>query len=266
MKVYHELVLEAMEALDVPRHMADAVGRSAAEVGTCLARLVLYSVAPMLDATSVEELAERMGVSDDTVLRQLDRGSARRWARTIRKQGRKMLRAVQEAARSMSPATQSRYRVTYAIDDFAAGKRSAMWRMVAPLHSGAEKKILSGVSLVTFVAVIGDRKLLIPLAVEFKKPRRPGPGRPPLTKLDIAERMMDDFLSWACKQNFRTPDTGGLIDERFCGSGLHWPSCKCPGFPARQSQLTKNTAHFPWREIPNPMQQTRASTLICQEL
>jgi hypothetical protein len=201
MKVYHELVLEAMEALDVPRHLADAIGRSAGEVGTCLARLVLYSVAPMLDATSVGEIAERLGLSDDTVLRQLDRGHAKKWARTIRKQGRKMLRTVQEAVRSMSPASQSRYRVTYAIDDFAAGKRSETWRTVAPLFSGAEKRVLSGVSLVTFVAVIGDRKLLIPLGVEFKKPRRPGPGRPPLTKLDIAERMMEDFLIWARKQN-----------------------------------------------------------------
>lgn len=219
MDSYHEIVLSAMTDVGFPRHIERAISSNARNIEKALIYLLLYALAPFLGARHATELAERLGVGNDAILRKMGKSSEKRWRRAIQKQGRLLLQQFRQEISKKSAATQSRYSVTYALDDFTAKKRSLMWQLVAKCYSGAEKKIVPGLSIVTYVAVIGDGKLIIPLDIRIKRPPHQGPGRPPLTKNEVAIRILRDFVGWAQRAHLPTRLAFLPVDAWYvCGS------------------------------------------------
>ena len=94
-----------------------------------------------------------------------------------------------------SPATQSRWQWTWAIDDSVCKKYGQQLGRVGTWWSGQHKRVLSGIDGLVLVVVIGDGTLVVPVDLAMRRPDPVGAGAPCRDKLSWTRIMLDERLA-----------------------------------------------------------------------
>jgi hypothetical protein len=119
--------------------------------------------------------------------------------------GREVLASLWRHVAHKSPATQSRWQWTWALDDSVFKKYGTPLRLVGTWWSGQHKRVLAGLDGLLLVVVIGDGKLVVPVDFAIRRPDPVGPGAPCWDKRRWARTMLDERLAAFARHGLVVP-------------------------------------------------------------
>jgi hypothetical protein len=147
----------------------------------------------------------------------------RSWLKRLRRLGLEVLAPLWRHVAHKSPATQSRWQWTWAIDDSVCKKYGTQLGLVGTWWSGQHKRVLAGIDGLLLVVVIGDGKLVVPVDFAIRRPDPVGPGAPCWDKLRWARTMLDERLAAFARQGLVLPPPLVVADSWFSDSKLMQP-------------------------------------------
>lgn len=221
MAEYSKSIVAAMEQTGIDRELGRVAARCLRDNRAGVAALLSYLMMPALGVRDVAGLKGKALASQRNVYGVLQGATPASFIRLIRRSGRGLLKKLYQRHHTRSPATKSRHRLTFTIDDWAQAKRSELSKLVGSSYDGSIKKVRRCLNIIALNVVIGNSKLNIPLDVDFKLPRRKGQrGRPPLTKADLALAMLDRLASWAEHNAIRLKGCALAVDTWYASQRL----------------------------------------------
>lgn len=121
--------------------------------------------------------------------------SPQSWQRFLRRVTRRRLRQVlwRYHGPFASPATRSRYRITFIWDTTTLLKVGEMLGLADTFYSGMLDRPAHSIEVVLLYALVGDDFLCLPMDFQIRKPDPDGPGRPCLTAIQLADKMICDL-------------------------------------------------------------------------
>jgi hypothetical protein len=147
----------------------------------------------------------------------------RSWLKRLRRLGLEVLVPLWRHVETKSPATQSRWQWTWAIDDSVCKKYGQQLALVGRWWSGQHKRVLSGIDGLLLVVVIGDGKLVVPVDLTIRRPDPAGAGAPCRDKLSWTRTMLDERLAALRRRGLALPPPIMVGDSWFSDSPDGYP-------------------------------------------
>lgn len=144
----------------------------------------------------------------------------RSWLKRLRRLGLEVLVSLWRHSASKSPATQSRWQWTWAIDDTVFRKYGQHFALVGTWYSGQHKRVVPGIDGLLLLVVVGDGKLVVPVDFAIRRPDPTGPGAPCRDKLTWARVLLDERLAAFGRRGLRLPAPMVVADSWFSSSDL----------------------------------------------
>lgn len=143
-----------------------------------------------------------------------------KWVKRLQRLGRELLVRLWRHMADKSPATRSRWQWTWVSDDSLFKKYGRQLGLVGIWWSGQEHRVRCGIDGLLLLVVIGEGKLVIPVAFTVRRPDPQGLGRPCRDKLTWLQVML--ARTWAALQRRcrRLPPPLVVADSWFGDSQL----------------------------------------------
>jgi len=157
---------------------------------------VLYAtlLSPATPAHSPTDLAIGLDWGKNRVGQTLEQVSPEAWLRLLRRPMRRKLRniLIRYHGPQASEATKSRYRITFIWDITTLLKVGELLGFSGMFYSSMLGRPANSIEVVVLYAVVGDGWLCLPMDARIRKPD-PSKGRPCLTGIQLAEKMLEDL-------------------------------------------------------------------------
>lgn len=190
-----EALHAALEELGLPANLvAELEGRLQSQQ-KLLGKIVGVMFPALFGCRTPAELCRVRGWNKNWPSRLLRALPKRSWLKRLRHLGLDVLVPLWRHAATKSPATQSRWQWTWVIDDSVFHKYGEQLRLVGRWWSGQQHRVLSGIDGLLLVVVVGDGKLVVPVAFAIRRPDPVGAGAPCRDKLHWARTMLDERLA-----------------------------------------------------------------------
>jgi hypothetical protein len=190
-----EALHQALEALGLPDNLVVEIAGRIRSQQKLLGKIVGVMFPPLFGCRTPSELCRVRGWDKQWPTRILGALPRRSWIKRLRRLGLEVLVPLWRQVATKSPATQSRWQWTWAIDDSVFHKYGQQLGIVGRWWSGQQHRVLSGIDGLLLVVVIGDGKLVVPVDFVIRRPDPQGPGAPCRDKLRWARTMIDDRLA-----------------------------------------------------------------------
>jgi hypothetical protein len=190
-----EALHDALEELGLPANLvAELEGRLQSQ-HKLLGKIVGVMFPALFGCRTPSELCRVRGWDKNWPSRLLRALPKRSWLKRLRRLGLEVLAPLWRHVATKSPATQSRWQWTWAIDDSVFHKYGEQLRLVGRWWSGQQHRVLSGIDGLLLVVVVGDGKLVVPVDFTIRRPDPDGAGAPCRDKLSWARTMLDERLT-----------------------------------------------------------------------
>jgi hypothetical protein len=185
----------ALEELGLPPGLvAESEGRLRSPP-KLLGKMVGVMFPALFGCRTPSELCHVRGWDKNWPTRLLRVWPKRAWLKRLRRLGLEGLVPLWRHGATKSPATQSRWQWTGAIDDSVCHKYGAQLRLVGRWWSGQQPRGLSGIDGLWLVVVVGAGKLVVPVDFASRRPNPIGSGAPCRDKLRGVRTKLDE--RWA---------------------------------------------------------------------
>lgn len=115
-----------------------------------------------------------------------------------------------------SPATQSRWQWTWAIDDAVCKTYGPQLGLVGRWWSGQHKRVLAGMDGLLVVVVMGDGQVVVPVDCAIRRPDPVGAGAPCRDQLSWTRTRLDERLAALRRRGLALPPPI-LVGDRWLG-------------------------------------------------
>jgi hypothetical protein len=190
-----EALSQALEDLGLPNTVVAEIEGRLRSQQKLLGKIVGVMFPPLFGCRTPSELCRVRGWDTQWPSRLLGALPKRSWLKRLRRLGREVLVPLWRHVATKSPATQSRWQWTWAIDDSVFKKYGQQLGLVGTWWSGQHKRVLSGIDGLLLVVVIGDGKLVVPVDFAIRRPDPVGAGAPCRDKLSWTRIMLDERLA-----------------------------------------------------------------------
>jgi hypothetical protein len=190
-----EALHQALEALGLPDNLVVEIAGRLRSQQQLLGKIVGVMFPPLFGCRTPSELCRVRGWDKQWPARILGALPKRSWLKRLRRLGLEVLVPLWRRVATQSPATQSRWQWTWAIDDSVFHKYGQQLGIVGRWWSGQQHRVLAGIDGLLLVVVVGDGKLVVPVDFVMRRPDPPGPGAPCRDKLRWARTMIDNRLT-----------------------------------------------------------------------
>ena len=215
-----EALQQALEDLGLPDTMVAEIEGRLHSQQKLLGKIVGMMFPPLFGCRTPSELCRVRGWDKHWPARILEALPKRSWIKRLRRLGLEVLVPLWRHVATKSPATQSRWQWTWAIDDSVFKKYGQQLGLVGRWWSGQHKRVLSGIDGLLLVVVIGDGKLVVPVDFAIRRPDPVGPGAPCRDKLHWARTMIDERLAALGRRGLDLPAPLIVADSWFSDSKL----------------------------------------------
>jgi DDE superfamily endonuclease len=185
-----------------------------------LGKIVGVMFPPLFGCRTSSELCRVRGWDKNWPARLLGALPKRSWLKRLRRLGLEILVSLWRHVETKSPATQSRWQWTWAIDDSVFKKYGQQLSIVGRWWSGQHKRVLAGIDGLLLVVVVGDGNLVVPVDFAIRRPDPVGPGAPCRDKLCWARTMLDERLAALQRRGLTLPSPIVVADSWFGDSKL----------------------------------------------
>ena len=211
---------QALQDLGLPDNLVTEIeGRLRAQK-KLLGKIFGLMFPTLFGCGSAYELPRTRGWDKNLPSRILGALPKRSWLKRLRKLGQDVLASLWRHIESMSAATRSRWQWTWVLDDSVFRKYGGQLELVGHWWSGQYKRVVTGIDGVLLLVVIGDGKLVIPVAFAVRRPNPKGPGRRCRTKLGWVQVMLDESLAALRRRGLELPAPMVVADSWFSDSKL----------------------------------------------
>ena len=188
--------------------------------GQPLEALDALLLGPATPATSPCDLALGLDWGKNRFGPLLGTASPEAWQRLLRRSMRRRFRQVRRRYQGpgVSPATRSRYRITFIGDITTLLKVGEMLGLADLFYSGMLHRPAHSIEVVMLYALVGDDYLCLPLDFHLRKPDPKGSGHPCLDGMALAQKMMED-LHHAMRVHFLKLDGHYLVADAWFADG-----------------------------------------------
>ena len=190
-----EALHQALEELSLPTSLVAEIEGRLRNQQQLLGKIVGVMFPALFGCRTPSELCRVRGWDKNWPSRLLRALPKRSWLKRLRRLGLEVLVPLWRHVATKSPATQSRWQWTWAIDDSVFYKYGEQLRLVGRWWSGQQHRVLSGIDGLLLVVVVGDGKLVVPVAFTIRRPDPVGAGAPCRDKLCWARMMLDERLA-----------------------------------------------------------------------
>lgn len=189
-----EALHQALEELGLPDLVVAEIEGRLRSQQKLLGKIVGVMFPALFGCRTPAELCRVRGWDKNWPSRILGALPKRSWLKRLRRLGLEVLVPLWRHVETKSPATQSRWQWTWAVDDSVFKKYGQQLELVGRWWSGQQKRVLSGIDGLLLVVVIGDGKLVVPVDFAIRRPDPIGPGAPCKDKLHWTRTMIDERL------------------------------------------------------------------------
>lgn len=215
-----EALQKALEDLGLPDTLVAEIEGRLRSQQKLLGKIVGVMFPPLFGCRTSSELCRVRGWDKHWPAHILGALPKRAWLKRLRRLGLEVLIPLWRHVETKSPATQSRWQWTWAIDDSVFKKYGQQLGVVGQWWSGQHKRVLSGIDGLVLVVVIGDGKLVVPVDFAIRRPNPTGPGAPCRDKLVWARTLMDERLAALERRGLELPAPIIVGDSWFSDSKL----------------------------------------------
>ena len=215
-----EALHQALEELGLPDLVVVEIEGRLRSQQKLLGKIVGVMFPALFGCRTPSELCRVRGWDKNWPSRILGALPKRSWIKRLRRLGLEVLVPLWRHVETKSPATQSRWQWTWAIDDSVFKKYGQQLELVGRWWSGQQKRVLSGIDGLLLVVVIGDGKLVVPVDFAIRRPDPVGPGAPCRDKLHWTRTMIDERLAALRRRGLALPAPLIMGDSWFGDSKL----------------------------------------------
>ena len=195
---------QALEDLGLPANLVVAIEGRLRSQQKLLGKMIGVMFPALFGCRTPSEVCRVRGWDKQWPSRLLGALPKRSWLKRLRRLALEVLEPLWRHVHDKSPATQSRWQWTWVWDDSVFKKYGKQLGLVGNCWSGQHKRVLPGIAGLLLLVVIGDGRLIIPVAFAIRRPDPVGPGAPRRDKLSWAREMLD-----ACVAAFKR--RGGVL-------------------------------------------------------
>lgn len=238
-----EALHQALEDLGLPTDLvAELEGRLRSQQ-QLLGNIVGLMFPALFGGRTPSELCRVRGWDKNWPSRRLRALPKRSWLTRLRRLGLEVLVPLWRHVATKSPATQSRWQWTWALDDSVFHTYGEQLRLVGRWGSGQQHRVLSGIDGLWLGVIVGDGKMVVPVDFAMRRPDPGGAGAPCRDKLHWARTMLDERLAALRHRGLALPPPS-VTGESWCGDSKWMPHVR------QQYQGTvlvegKTTSRFP---------------------
>ncbi len=215
-----EALSQALEDLGLPNTVVAEIEGRLRSQQKLLGKIVGVMFPPLFGCRTPSELCRVRGWDKQWPSRILGALPKRSWLKRLRRLGLEVLVPLWRHVATKSPATQSRWQWTWAIDDSVFKKYGQQLGLVGTWWSGQHKRVLSGIDGLLLVVVIGDGELVVPVDFAIRRPAPVGAGAPCRDKLSWTRIMLDERLAALRRRGLVLPPPLVVGDSWFSDSTL----------------------------------------------
>src|SRR5712691_4805266 len=155
-----EALHQALEDLGLPENLVVEIEGRLRSQHKLLGKLVGVMFPALFGCRTPSELCRVRGWDKQWPSRILGALPKRSWLKRLRRLGLEVLEPLWRHVETKSPATQSRWQWTWAIDDSVFKKYGQQLSRVGRWWSGQHKRVLAGIDGLLLVVVVGDGPLV----------------------------------------------------------------------------------------------------------
>jgi hypothetical protein len=211
---------QALEDLGLPETVVAEIEDRLRSQQQLLGKIVGVMFPALFGCRTPAELCRVRGWDKNWPSRLLGALPKRSWLKRLRRLGLEVLVPLWRHVETKSPATQSRWQWTWAIDDSVFKKYGQQLGLVGRWWSGQHKRVLAGIDGLLLVVVIGDGKLVVPVDFAIRRPDPVGAGAPCRDKLSWTRTMLDERLAALRRRGLELPPPILVGDSWFGDSKL----------------------------------------------
>jgi hypothetical protein len=215
-----EALQQALEDLGLPDTVVAEIEDRLRSQQQLLGNIVGVMFPALFGCRTPAELCRVRGWDKNWPSRLLGALPKRSWIKRLRRLGLEVLVPLWRHVETKSPATQSRWQWTWAIDDSVFKKYGQQLGLVGRWWSGQHKRVLAGIDGLLLVVVIGDGKLVVPVDFAIRRPDPVGAGAPCRDKLSWTRTMLDERLAALRRRGLALPPPILVGDSWFGDSKL----------------------------------------------
>jgi hypothetical protein len=215
-----EALHQALEDLGLPAALVAEIEGRLRSQHKLLGKIIGVMFPALFGCRTPSELCRVRGWDKNWPSRLLRALPKRSWLKRLRRLGLEVLVPLWRHVATKSPATQSRWQWTWAIDNSVFHKYGEQLRLVGRCWSGQQHRVLSGIDGLLLVVVIGDGKLVVPVDFAVRRPDPSGAGAPCRDKLHWARTMLDERLAAFRRCGVELPAPMVVADSWFSDSKL----------------------------------------------
>ncbi len=215
-----EALHHAVEELGLPDTLVAEIEGRLRSQQKLLGKIVGVMFPALFGCRTPSELCRVRGWDKNWPSRILGALPKRSWLKRLRRLGLEVLVPLWRHVATKSPATQSRWQWTWAIDDSVFKKYGQQLALVGRWWSGQHKRVLAGIDGLLLVVVIGDGKLVVPVDFAIRRPDPIGAGAPCRDKLSWTRTMLDERLAALRRRGLALPPPIIVGDSWFSDSKL----------------------------------------------
>jgi DDE superfamily endonuclease len=215
-----EALQQALEDLGLPDTVVAEIEDRLRSQQQLLGKIVGVMFPALFGCRTPAELCRVRGWDKNWPSRLLGALPKRSWIKRLRRLGLEVLVPLWRHVETKSPATQSRWQWTWAIDDSVFKKYGQQLGLVGRWWSGQHKRVLAGIDGLLLVVVIGDGKLVVPVDFAIRRPDPVGAGAPGRDKLSWTRTMLDERLAALRRRGLALPPPILVADSWFGDSKL----------------------------------------------
>lgn len=215
-----EALQQALEDLGLPDTVVAEIEDRLHSQQQLLGKIVGVMFPALFGCRTPAELCRVRGWDKNWPSRLLGALPKRSWIKRLRRLGLEVLVPLWRHVETKSPATQSRWQWTWAIDDSVFKKYGQQLGLVGRWWSGQHKRVLAGIDGLLLVVVIGDGKLVVPVDFAIRRPDPVGAGAPCRDKLSWTRTMLDERLAALRRRGLALPPPILVGDSWFGDSKL----------------------------------------------
>lgn len=221
-----EALHQALEDLGLPDTIVAEIEGRLRSQQQLLGKIVGVMFPALFGCRTPSELCRVRGWDKNWPSRLLGALPKRSWIKRLRRLGLEVLVPLWRHVETKSPATQSRWQWTWAIDDSVFKKYGQQLGLVGRWWSGQHKRVLAGIDGLLLVVVIGDGKLVVPVDFAIRRPDPVGAGAPCRDKLSWTRMMLDERLETLRRRGLELPPPVMVGDSWFGDSKLMRHVCQ----------------------------------------
>ena len=215
-----EALHQTLQELGLPKELICEIEARLRAQNALIGKIFAMMFPTLFGCRSYLELCRVRGWDKNLPSRILGCLPRRSWLKRLRRLGLSVVETIWRSAQDKSPATQSRWQLTWVIDDSVFKKYGQQLDLVGTWWSGQEKRVRPGIDGVLLLVVIGEGKLVVPIDFVIRRPTPKGPGRRCYSKLTWTQVMLDACVSALERRGLRLAPLVLVADSWFSDSKL----------------------------------------------